>query len=72
MMAKSLYLNVRYFSAMPLQGLLARFGTLLDCTKPLEKSVQLPHAEKGDTDFIELMERYGEPDMAHFVQTPIQ
>ena len=59
MLGKSLHLNVRYFSAVPLRGLLTRFGTLLDCTKPLEKSVQLPHAEKEDTDFIELMERYG-------------
>ncbi len=59
MMAKSLYLNVRYFSAMPLQGLLARFGTLLDCTKPLEKSVQLPHDERADVEFLRLMKMHG-------------
>ena len=59
MMAKSLYLNVRYFSAMPLQGLLARFGTLLDCTKPLEKSVQLPHDERADVEFLSLMKMHG-------------
>ena len=71
MLAKSLALNVRYFSAVPLRGLLTRFGTLPQCTKPLEKSVQSPHAEKRDIDFLELMKVHGEPDMAHFVQTPI-
>jgi len=59
MLDKSLHLNVRYFSAVPLRGLLMRFGTLLDCTKPLEKSVQLPYAEKGDLDFLKLMEMHG-------------
>ncbi len=71
MLAKSLDLNVRYFSAVPLRGLLTRFGTLPQCTKPLEKSVQSPHAEKRDIDFLELRKVHGEPDMAHFVQTPI-
>lgn len=72
MLSKSLYLNVRYFSAVPLRGLLTRFGTLLECTKPLEKSVQWPHTGKRDPDFLELMKVHGEPDMAQFVQTPIR
>ena len=59
MLANPLYLNVHHFSAMPLQGLLARFGTLLDCTKPLEKSVQLPHAEREDVEVLRLMKMHG-------------
>ena len=59
MLYKSLHLNVRYFSAVPLRGLLTRFGTLPDCTKPLEKSVQSPHAEKGNIDFINLRGVHG-------------
>ena len=59
MIAKSLYLNVHNFSVMPLQGLLARFGTLPDCTKPLEKSVQLPHDERAAVEFLSLMKMHG-------------
>jgi len=56
MLDKPLPRNVRSFLAVPLRGLLTRFGTLPECTKPLEKSVQSPHGEKGDVDFLELME----------------
>ena len=52
MLHKSFRINVRYFLAVPLQGLLTRFGTLSDCTKPLEKSVQSVYAEKGYIDFV--------------------
>jgi len=71
MLSKALYLKLHYFSAVPLRGLLTRFGTFPDCTKPLEKSVQSPCAEKQDVTFLNLMEIHGELDMAHFIQTPI-
>ena len=59
MIHKSFRINVRYFLAVPLQGLLTRFDTLSDCTKPLEKSVQSGYAEKGYIDFLELMKVHG-------------